>query len=107
MAKVETILEKLHQLSKEGKIAWKPTVDPSTFSVVLGEWSEWSAHISRDVLGICHFRLLNSSGDEIDRMSYESSMGNQLIPELYEIARRRALNVDAELDNVLVELNRL
>lgn len=104
MAKVETILEKLHQLSKEGKIAWKPTVAPSTFSVVLGESS---ALISQDGLGICHFRLLISSGDEIDQMSYESSTGNQLIPELYEIARRRALNVDAELDNVLVELNQL
>ena len=47
MAKVETILEKLHQLLKEGKIAWKPTVAPSTFSVVLGESS---ALISRDKL---------------------------------------------------------
>lgn len=33
--------------------------------------------------------------------------GDGRIAELHEIARRRALNVDAELDNVLVELNQL
>lgn len=104
MDKIETILEKLHQLSNEGKIPWKPTVDPSTFSVVLGESS---AHISRDVLGICHFSLFNSAGDELDKMSDGASMGKQLIPEVYEMARRHALNIDAELDSVLVELNQL
>lgn len=105
MAKIETILEKLHQLSKEGKIAWKPTVAPSTFSVVLGESS---ALISRDKLTY-RLRLLNSSGDDLDHTFYNSSIlsGDSRIEELYEIARRRALNVDAELDNVLVELNRL
>ena len=106
MAKVETILEKLHQLSKEGKIAWKPTVAPSTFSVVLGESS---AHVSKDVHGAYHFKLLNSSGDDLDYAFYDGRglSGDGRIAELHEIARRRALNVDAELDNVLVELNRL
>ena len=105
MAKIETILEKLHQLSKEGRIAWKPTVDPLTFSVVLGESS---AHVSKDMQGTYHFKLLNSSGDDLDHVFYSRGIpGDSRIEDLYEIARRRALNVDAELDNVLVELNQL
>lgn len=106
MAKIETILEKLHQLSEEGKIAWKPTVDPSTFSVVLGESS---VHVSKNMHGIYHFRLLNSSGDDLDHTFYDSDRfsGDVRIADLYEIARRRALNIDAELDNVLSELSQL
>ena len=106
MAKIETILEKLHQLSQEGKILWRPTVDPSTFSVVLGESF---AHVSKDRSGTYHFNLLNSSGDELDHAFYDDSTlsGDQRVGRLYEMARRRALNIDAELDKVLVELNQL
>ena len=115
MATIGTIFEKLHQLSQEGKVAWKPTVDPSTFSVVLGESS---GHISKAGDETYHFKVLNSSGDDIDQMSYvgegsfsgppiEFLHSDPRIEELYEMARRRALNIDAELDKVLVELNQL
>lgn len=106
MAKVTTIFEKLHQLSQEGKIPWKPTVDPLKFSVVLGESS---VHISKAGDGTYHFKVLNSSGDDIAQMFYggRGSFSDRRIEALYEMARRYALNVDAELDNVLVELNHL
>ena len=84
MAKIETILEKLHQLSEEGKIPWKLTVDPSTFSVVLGESS---AHVSKDMQGTYHFKLLNSSGDDLDHVFHSRGIpGDRRIAELYEIA---------------------
>ena len=84
MAKIETILEKLHHLSKEGKVAWKPTVDPSTFSVVLGESS---AHVSKDMDRIYHFKLLNSSGDDLDHVFHSRGIpGDNRIEDLYEIA---------------------
>ena len=104
MAKIETILEKLHQLSQAGKVAWKPTVDPLIFSVVLGESS---VHISKAGDETYHFKVLNSSGDDIAQMFYRGrgSFSDPRIEELYEMARRRALNIDAELDKVLVELN--
>ena len=102
MTKMEEILEKLNRLSNEEKIAWKPTVSPSTFSAVLGNSS---AVISKDGLTF-HLKLLNSSGDDLDHM-YSGDWGNPRMEELYELARRRALNVDAELDDVLVELNQL
>lgn len=106
MAKIETILKKLHQLSNEGKIPWKRTLDPSTFSAVLGESF---AHVSKDRSGVSHFKLLNSSGSELDHAFYNRSAfsGDSRIEELYEMARRRALNIDAELDKVLVELSQL
>ena len=102
MAKIEEILERLHELSSEDKIAWSATADPSTFSAVLGNSS---AIISRGESNF-HFKLLNSLGDDLDEL-YSGDWGNPLIEYLYELARRRALKVDAELDDVLVELSQL
>ena len=100
MAKIEAILEKLFQLSREGKIAWKPTVNPTTFSAVLGDSS---ALISKDGTTI-NLKLLDSSGDDLDHLSL---WGDSRMEQLYESARRRALNIDARLDNVLGELSQL
>ena len=106
MTKTEEILEKLHQLSGEGKITWRPTMNQSTFLAVLGNSS---ALISKDGSNY-NLRLLNSSGNEIGRVSPAASTSLETHPRmerLYESARRQALNVDAELENVLVELNQL
>ncbi len=102
MRKIEEILERLHQLSSEGKIAWAPTADPRKFSAVLGNSS---AVVSKDASN-CRFKLLNSSGDDIDSLS-SRQFDHLIIEQLWDLARRRALNIDAELDNVLVELNQL
>ncbi len=102
MAKIEAILQKLIQLSNEGKIEWAPTVDPLKFSAALGSSS---VVIAKDGHTF-YLNLLNRSGDDLDHMD-SGEWGNPSMEQLYDLARRRALNVDAELDNVLVELNQL
>lgn len=102
MATIEEILIKLHQLSDEGKITWETTADASTFSAVIGNSS---ALISKEGSTI-NLTLLNSYGENLDHM-YSEDWENTRMQQLYESARREALNVDAELDNVLVELNQL
>ena len=108
MTKIEEILDKLNQLSNEGKITWRPTVDRSTFSAVFGDSS---ALISKGGF-IYSLRLLNESGYEIGRMDLDALMDDMngdraAMISLYEFAQRQVLNVDAELDNVLGELSRL
>ena len=106
MAKIEEILDRLIELSNEGKVAWVRTVDASTFSAVLGNSS---VLISKDETGLS-LRLLNSAGEDLEHITPADTgefWGSPRMEELYELARRRALNVDAELDNVLVELNQL
>lgn len=106
MTKIEEILDRLIELSDQGKVAWVRTVDASTFSAVLGNSS---ALLSKDGNHIS-LRLLNSSGDDLDHITSADVGGQWGAPrmeKLYEFARRQALNVDAELDDVLVELNQL
>ena len=106
MTKTEEILEKLHQLSREGKMTWRPTISQWKFMAVL---SNSSAIISKEGLTY-NLMLLNSSGNKIGHMSPSASASPETysrMEQLYESARRQALNVDAELDNVLVELSQL
>ncbi len=108
MTKIEEILEKLKHLSNEGKITWRPTVNRSTFSAVFGDSS---ALISKGGF-ICTLRILNESGNEIGRIDSDALTDDpngdtKAMISLYESAQRQVLNVDAELDNVLVELNQL
>ena len=108
MTKIEEILEKLKQLSNEGKITWRPTVNRTTFSAVFGDSS---ALISKGGF-IYSLRLLNESGNEIGRidsdvMTDDMDADSVALISLYESAQRQVLNVDAQLDNVLVELNQL
>ena len=108
MTKIEEILEKLNHLSNEGKITWRPTVNRSTFSAVFGDSS---ALIAKEGF-IYSLMLLNESGNEIGRIASDALTDDMngdraVMISLYESARRQALNVDAELDNVLVELSQL
>ena len=66
MTKIEEILEKLKQLSNEGKITWRPTVNRSTFSAVFGDSS---ALISKGGF-IYTLRLLNEG--EIGRIDSDA-----------------------------------
>ena len=104
MTKIELILDRLHQLTSEGKIAWERTADPMTYSAVLGNSS---AVVDKEPFDlIFNFKLLNSSGNDIESLN-STQFDHLLIEQLWDMARRRALNIDAELDNVLVELNQL
>ena len=100
MTKMEEILDKLRELSEQGKITWKPTAGKQTFAVVLDKSSvlvsKWSSAFE--------IKVLNESGEEIERV-VESFGHEGAIQELYETARRSALDVSGELDGLLVELN--
>ena len=52
-------------------------------------------------------KVLNRAGDEIDKLDSGITKGEDWIPrlsELYDKARRAALNVDSQLDELLKEL---
>ena len=98
-------LEKLDELSMEGKISWSPTRRQPTFLTVFGDYTALISVAEENLQ--CDLRLLDRFKNELSRLS--SSTWDKLetyprLNQLYESARREALNVGAELDNILVEL---
>ena len=99
--------------TKAGRIRWEPAaieseyfaVLPGGFSIVLLTW------IDRQRWGNAenHFVLaLRSQGREIMRVTTDvSGVTWADMNELYELARRQALAVDAQVNQLLVELSKL
>lgn len=101
MNKIEEIVVKLLELSEDGKITWKPTANEETFAAVLGNTSALISKIGGSTRKNYLLRILNQTGTEIGR--YSSAQED--LRALHVTARRSALNIDAELDGLLVELN--
>ena len=104
MAEISDILTKLLERTDEDKVSWQPTADESTFTAVLGKSS---VMIDQDYrLGFV-LTILNAEGREIERVNssevYEVEL-EPLLQELYYKAKRIALRVESELDELLKEL---
>lgn len=110
MAEVTDILTKLLERTNQDKVSWQSTVDESTFLAVLGNTSVSIDEEYGDYGQLQYvFKILNQEGREIERLgsntlntSGESS--HDELSELYIKARRVALGVDGQLDNLLQEL---
>ena len=105
MAEVTEILTTLLERTREDKVGWQTTADESTFLAVLGKASvtiEESEYTNKVVL-----RILNQEGRLIESLAISSestaAVDDQLT-ELYTKARRIALGVDSQLEDLLKEL---
>lgn len=108
MTKILEIIDKLRKLSAQGRITWKPTVNEDTFMAALENTSVVMTRTQlRHLEPIYSLRILNELGVEVvKRDSNNSELAEYAaIKDIYETARHSA--VDAQLDNVLIELNRL
>ena len=108
MAEITDILTTLLERTRQDKVAWQTTADESTFLVVLGKASMTIHEGLHDDSVI--LRILNQEGREIESM-YSGSDSEQTtasedrqLQELYTMARRIALGVDSQLDELLKEL---
>lgn len=105
MAEIADILIKLLERTDQDKVVWKTTADESTFLAVLGTASvtiEESRIINEVVL-----RILNQEGREIESLTTWPLMSEeqrQQLKGLYREARRVALGVESQLDELLKEL---
>ena len=107
MAEIADILTTLVERSREDKISWRTSADESTFVAVLGKAS---VSIEEDYSQAMTLRILNQEGREIESMSRSVRSDQALLEELaqlqelYAMARRAALGVGSQLDELLKEL---
>ena len=101
-----SLLRNLLEATEEGKLAWEETPNENTYRVFL---DRAIVHISADsdepfALVYYTASLKNPDGKELESLTVsrnEESDDWQLFADLYEAARRRAINVDGLLDGLI------
>ena len=100
MAEITQVLVKLLESTDSGKVDWKPTVSDQEFAASIGSNSVLILRES----GATALTILDSSGREIERVGSWFGIGkeNSLeLSELYDRARRIALDVESQLEELL------
>ena len=104
VAETTDILTRLLERTNQDKVGWQSTSDEDTFTAVLGNAS---VLILVDRTNAAILQILNQEGREIERLDSGTQEGQQWgyqLRELYSRARRIALGVDSQLDDLLQEL---
>ena len=113
MAEVTDIITKLLERTNENKVSWQTTADEDTFIAVVGDTSTLvSAYEGRLGKQEVRFRILNREGREIERYDTSFTILNferlkdidNSLAQLYAKARRFALGVEDQLDELLKAL---
>jgi hypothetical protein len=111
-AKASQLFREVLAKTKAGRITWEPTANDSYFSILPGGF----------VVSIQRSYEQDSWGNGVEQMDLKLRSGDQELlrvtpdvdgvestglRELYELARRHALGVDAQVDRLLGELAKL
>jgi len=102
MAEISDILTTLLERTRQDKVGWQTTVDESTFVAVFGK-----ASVSIVEFGYPEtvmLRILNQEGRQIESTAGTTAEEDEQLKELYSKARRIALGVDSQLEDLLKEL---
>ena len=110
--KARQLFDQILQKTKAGRITWSPTANDSEFLTVLpGELAllisktyERDSYGNPDEQGVM---ILRGEDGELLRVEHGETFTWSEFSELYELARRRALGVDAKVDKLLGDLARL
>ena len=107
MAKISDIIVKLIERTIQGKVRWKTSAGKDTFVAVIGNSS---VMVSKEVVTGVEMQILDKSGQEIYQIGgslsgRESLVNRENLEELHEMARRAALGVDAQLDELMATLD--
>jgi hypothetical protein len=110
--KARQLFEQVLQKTKAGRITWAPTANLSEFQTVLpGELALLIAKtFERDSYGNPDEQIvmtLRGGDEELLRVTAGDTITWPEFSELYELARRRALGVDAKVDKLLGDLARM
>ena len=115
MAEINEVVAKLANLTEQGQVPWKTTVDSATFAATFGRMSVLiSAKDARPTSDIRSYRLsvLDEKGDEIDfaTATWGPSTSGVRLPDLvplYTSAMRTARDVERRLEELLSEMDRV
>lgn len=110
--KARQLFEQVLQKTNAGRITWAPTANLSEFQTVLpGEFALLiSKSFEPDSYGNPDEQIamtLRGEDGELLRVTSGNTISWSEFSELYELARRRALGVDAKVDKLLGDLARM
>jgi hypothetical protein len=111
--KAQALFHQVLQKTKAGRVAWSPTAIDSQFLTVLpgGFTFVISKTEERDSWGSTYEQLtvvLRGEDDaELLQVTPDIGIDRPDFVELYELARRKALGVDAKVDKLIGDLARL
>lgn len=108
MADVTDIIAKLVERTGEGRVVWQTSADEDTFIAGVANTSV-SVSAYEDNYGDqrVRFRILNWEGREIELYDTGISADDEIratLTQLHSMARRVALGVDSQLDDLLEAL---
>jgi hypothetical protein len=96
------LVQQLIDATKEARVSWHPTATLNQFTTSFK--GRFGVLIGKYDNGDCYFRVVDESGQEM--LSIEGPPVGHLVDEMWELARRAALNVDQAIDDILQELKR-
>lgn len=110
LEKLYKMIEGLHEKTRQGKIAWERTADPSTF---LASFPSHSIQISPGD-GVPVMELFNQNGELVAHIQSqdftkdaERFRAREYLLELYKRAQTTAMGADKVVDDILMSLGKL
>ena len=97
MVNIEDIAQSVLERTRDGRLSWEATVHDHVFQAVIGDKSI----LVEDQGPAYRLRILDELGRELD--ACRDTRGS-LLEEVYTEAKRRALNADAQLSDLLQKL---
>jgi hypothetical protein len=101
--KLVQLLRIIHGKTKNGELVWEKTANSSEFQVAFAK----NSITIGGAAGITPtLRIFNEEGNLLEEIGVLTTSGTErdLLKEVWELARRRALGVDQAIDELLAEL---
>jgi hypothetical protein len=107
--KTAKLVDKLIDLSGQGKVSWEETADENTFLTSVGNFV---VSIAKPEASVFTLTISDQAGRTLDETrdhvnDFYTSPDYSRVSTLHELARRRALNVDAALTEMLSSLEQI
>ena len=103
------LVDRLIELSGQGKVSWQETAEENTFLTSVGKFvvsiAKPEAFAFNLTISDQAGRTLEETRDYVN--DFYSSPDYTRVSKLHELARRRALNVDAALKEMMYSLDQL
>jgi hypothetical protein len=113
MADLTQVVEKLAELTAQGKVPWKSTANPNSFAATIGRLSVVISGrvglVASPFTDRIRLAVLDEEGRDIDHLDHDLGDPNNpghgtRLPTLYQSAKRSALGVDQRLEELLSDL---
>jgi hypothetical protein len=107
--KLAALLQRIYDKTVKGELRWEPTANGNAFTVAFARFSLSLERVSEtdDLMGYILLRISNDRGQTIEEFTegQAAQIGFAHMNELFDRARRIAMDLDEALDELLSELD--